>query len=146
MFTNFAFRPSFAWLRVYSVKLTSSCATIFFMIESPWRSLYCKSSEHSLIHHIITLAKTSVFHSVTIATDDTLLLELHACMVMIYRYYVFVEACMMLRIGKWDIGDIFCVEISSNGTNLREAAHHFPPIGWGHSLVIGWSKYRLRES
>ena len=65
---------------------------------------------------------------VTIATDDTWLLELHACVVLIKQYYVFLKICVMLRIGKRDIVDIFDVEMSSNRTNLPEAAHWFPPF------------------
>ena len=47
---------------------------------------------------------------VTIAADGILLLKLYACSAMIWRYYVFARTCVILRIRKRNIGEIFDVQ------------------------------------
>ena len=117
MYHVFYFRFS-AFIRVHSVEqlVHAQRSLLWLNLYYPvravilqnihWPTIKLPSPNHQSFNE---LPSHRLVSSVTIDTGGILLLKLHACSAMIWRYYVFARTCVMLRISKRNIGDILDV-------------------------------------
>ena len=149
MFTNFAVRPLFALFYVLPWFNLFMCNEWFgdWISRTQFVLQLCRTftdlSHNYPRQNVLCFIQLPLPKPVaTIAAEDTVLLRLHASVVIIQQFYVFIETSMIPRVGKRDIDNKFDAEISLYPTNCAKRLtgfRHFGEVNYRYPpRVVHW--------